>query len=182
MTISLLQELSCKSLPLPVKGGDHVDAVHILLIAGHVDAEVAKAVRTPTGWMNPTAVVRAAPPQGGACSGSSHRDLMGSDGWKCRRPNCCAKACRRGSSSLRKKTYKSARRAEQSAGMDYVDDEELASTAYVLRTRAKHGHPEALQQAEHLERLLRARLGPTPSSHAPLEITQRQSKPWWKLW
>jgi len=66
--------------------------------------------------------------------------------------------------------------------MDYVDDEELASAAYVLRTRAKHGDPDALLQAERLERVLKARLGPTPSSHAPLEVAQRRSKPWWKFW
>ena len=64
MTIALLQQLACKSLPLTLEGGDHADAVHILLIAGHVEAEVAKAVRTPTGWMNPTAVVRAITPSG----------------------------------------------------------------------------------------------------------------------
>ena len=64
MTMSLLQELSGKTLPITVKGGDHVDAVHILLIAGHVEAKVAKAVRTPTGWMNPSAVVSCITPSG----------------------------------------------------------------------------------------------------------------------
>lgn len=59
MSISLLQELSETPLPLTINGGEIVDAVHILLLAGHVQAEVAKAVRTPSGWMNPTATVTA---------------------------------------------------------------------------------------------------------------------------
>jgi hypothetical protein len=40
-----------------IKGGEDVDAIHILVIAGHVEADIAKAVRTPAGWMNPTATV-----------------------------------------------------------------------------------------------------------------------------
>ena len=64
MSISLLQELSDKKLPFAVKGGDSVDAVHILVMAGHVEAELAKAVRTPAGWMNPTAVVKVITPTG----------------------------------------------------------------------------------------------------------------------
>ena len=64
MSISLLQELSGKTLPLTVNGGEHVDAVHILVLAGHVVAEVAKAVRTSTGWMNPSAVVLGITPSG----------------------------------------------------------------------------------------------------------------------
>jgi hypothetical protein len=38
--------------PLIVRGGDHVDAVHILAMAGYVEAVIAKAIRTPTGWMD----------------------------------------------------------------------------------------------------------------------------------
>lgn len=57
MSISLLQELSEVKLPVTITGGDSVDAVHILALAGHIEAQIAKAVRTPTGWMNPTATV-----------------------------------------------------------------------------------------------------------------------------
>jgi len=64
MSISLLQELSDRRLPLDVKGGDIVDAVHILVLAGHVEAEIAKAARTSAGWMHPTAVVRTITPAG----------------------------------------------------------------------------------------------------------------------
>ena len=64
MSISLLQELSFKHLPLNVRGGDLVDAVHILVLAGHVEAEIDKAVRTPAGWMRPTAVVKTITPTG----------------------------------------------------------------------------------------------------------------------
>lgn len=64
MTISVLRELSGKTLPTTVKGGDHVDAVYILFIAGHVEAELTKAVRTPTGWRNPTAIVKCITPSG----------------------------------------------------------------------------------------------------------------------
>jgi hypothetical protein len=64
MSISLLQELSGKTLPLTVNGGEHADAVHILVLAGHVVADVEKAVRTSTGWMNPSAVVLRITPSG----------------------------------------------------------------------------------------------------------------------
>ncbi|RZL53861.1 MAG: hypothetical protein EOP70_14330 [Variovorax sp.] len=57
MSISLLQELADKDFPVVVDGGDLVDAVHILAIAGHVEARIAKAVRTADGWMNPTATI-----------------------------------------------------------------------------------------------------------------------------
>ena len=57
MSISMLRELAEKKLPFTVTGGDNVDAVHILLIGGHIEAVVAEPVRTPTGWINPSARV-----------------------------------------------------------------------------------------------------------------------------
>lgn len=66
--------------------------------------------------------------------------------------------------------------------MEALDDEELASAAYVLRIRAANGDRDALQEAERLERILKSRLGPTPSGHAPLEAAQSVRKPWWRFW
>jgi len=59
MPISLLQELAKKQLPVTIEGGDVVDSVQILILAGHVIAEVAEPVRTPLGWICPRAVVKA---------------------------------------------------------------------------------------------------------------------------
>lgn len=70
---------------------------------------------------------------------------------------------------------------KQNAYMEFSDDEELAAAAFVLRTRAKQGDREALRQAERLEQILKSRLGPTPSGHAPLEEPVRR-RPWWKFW
>ncbi|RYE72275.1 MAG: hypothetical protein EOO81_03795 [Oxalobacteraceae bacterium] len=49
MALTMLHILSTTELPLTVKGGSDVDAVHILLLGGHVRATMAKAVRSPTG-------------------------------------------------------------------------------------------------------------------------------------
>jgi len=57
MALTMLHILSTTELPLTVKGGSDVDAVHILLLGGHVQANMAKAVRAPTGWEHPTATV-----------------------------------------------------------------------------------------------------------------------------
>lgn len=57
MSISLLRKLALKELPFIVTGGEDVDAVYILAIAGHVHAVIAPAVRAPLGWLNPSAVV-----------------------------------------------------------------------------------------------------------------------------
>lgn len=65
--------------------------------------------------------------------------------------------------------------------MKHLSDEELAAGAYVLRVRAAHGDKSALREAQKLELILKNRLGPTPSSHAPLE-DRCVRKPWWKLW
>lgn len=45
-------------LPVVVKGGDDVYAIHILVMAGHVGAEVAAAVPTSDGWVHPAAKVK----------------------------------------------------------------------------------------------------------------------------
>lgn len=66
--------------------------------------------------------------------------------------------------------------------MKPLDDEELASAAFVLRIRAANGDREALREAERLQRILKTRRGPTPSSHAPLEGKQAVRKPWWRFW
>jgi hypothetical protein len=57
MTMLLLRKLAGETLPFLVEGGQDVDAVHILKVAGHVEAVLAKAIRTPLGWMRPTATV-----------------------------------------------------------------------------------------------------------------------------
>ena len=57
MAYSLLQILALDKLPVVVSGGEDVDAVHILMLAGHVEGKIAKAVRTTNGWMHPTATV-----------------------------------------------------------------------------------------------------------------------------
>ncbi|WP_435510306.1 hypothetical protein [Variovorax sp. LT1R16] len=66
--------------------------------------------------------------------------------------------------------------------MEVLDDEVLASAAYVLRIRAANGDRGALREAERIERILKARLGPTPSGHVPLDITRSERKPWWRFW
>lgn len=53
----LLHLLASKKLPLTVEGGDDVDAVHVLVLAGHVEATLEKAVRAPHGWRIPKATV-----------------------------------------------------------------------------------------------------------------------------
>lgn len=57
MALKMLHILATKELPLTVTGGSDVDAVHILLLGGHVRATLEKAVRAPTGWEHPTATV-----------------------------------------------------------------------------------------------------------------------------
>lgn len=57
MALKMLHILATKKLPLTSKGGDDVDAVHILKLGGHVQATLEKAVRSPTGWEHPTATV-----------------------------------------------------------------------------------------------------------------------------
>jgi len=70
MPISLLRQLALEELPfvVTITGGQDVDAVHILAIAGHVHAVIAPAVRTPLGWRNPSAVVH-------SITASGHRSM-----------------------------------------------------------------------------------------------------------
>ena len=65
--------------------------------------------------------------------------------------------------------------------VDQLNDDELAATVYVWHVRAKHGDEEAAGIARHLDDVLKARLGNTPSSHAPLE-GETDRKPCWRLW
>ena len=58
MSISLLHALADVQLPMTIEG-ECVDEVLILAMAGHLVAEVAAPVRTPMGWRNPSANVRA---------------------------------------------------------------------------------------------------------------------------
>lgn len=53
----LLHLLASKKLPLTVEGGEDVDAVHVLVLAGHLEATLDKAVRAPYGWRIPKATV-----------------------------------------------------------------------------------------------------------------------------
>lgn len=53
----LLHLLATKELPFTVEGGDDVDAVHVLKLAGHVEATLEKAVRAHNGWQTPRATV-----------------------------------------------------------------------------------------------------------------------------
>lgn len=57
MTSTLLHILSTKALPLTVTNGSAVDAVHILLLGGHIEAVMEKPVRTVDGWSSPSATV-----------------------------------------------------------------------------------------------------------------------------
>jgi hypothetical protein len=64
MTMHLLSKLAREKFPVVVEGGNDVDAVHILKLAGHVEAVLAKAVKTPSGWLPPTATVMEITPSG----------------------------------------------------------------------------------------------------------------------
>lgn len=67
MPISLLRKLALKELPFTVTGGEDVDAVYILAIAGHVHAVIAPEVRTRLGWLNPSAMVHSIAASGRVC-------------------------------------------------------------------------------------------------------------------
>jgi hypothetical protein len=57
MIMSVLRKLASESLPIVIEGSDEVDAVHILALGGHVEAVLADAVLTQTGWRNLGATV-----------------------------------------------------------------------------------------------------------------------------
>jgi len=53
----LLHRLAAEHLPIAVSGGEHVDAVRVLSLAGHIKASIPKPVRTLDGFEQPAAVV-----------------------------------------------------------------------------------------------------------------------------
>ncbi|MDM0012144.1 hypothetical protein QTH87_06780 [Variovorax sp. J22P168] len=68
--------------------------------------------------------------------------------------------------------------------LDGLDDEELASSAYVWRMRARQGDRQANEIAQAMEAELRRRLGSTPSMSGPLELLPqvKPKAPWWRFW
>ena len=46
----LLHRLAAQQLPIAVSGGEHVDAVRVLSLAGHIKASIPKPVRTLDGF------------------------------------------------------------------------------------------------------------------------------------
>lgn len=82
--MTLLHTLAIKKLPVTVEGGDNVDAVHVLVLAGHVEATLAKAVRAPNGWENPRATVT-------KITSSGKRMLRVFPAEFCKKPNISAK-------------------------------------------------------------------------------------------
>lgn len=58
MSTSMLWSLAGKRLPATVRGRHDVDTIQILVWAGHVEADFAPAVPTPSGWLHPSAEVR----------------------------------------------------------------------------------------------------------------------------
>lgn len=67
----------------------------------------------------------------------------------------------------------------------YLDDEELAATAYVWHEKARLGDRHARQVTKELDAELQRRLGPSPSAPAPLGPPDAKSdatrRSWWKL-
>ena len=53
----LLHRLAAEQLPIAVSGGEHVDAVRVLSLAGHIRASIPKPVRTLDGFEQPAATV-----------------------------------------------------------------------------------------------------------------------------
>ncbi|RZL54286.1 MAG: hypothetical protein EOP70_13160 [Variovorax sp.] len=64
----------------------------------------------------------------------------------------------------------------------HLDDEALASTAYIWREKARVGDRSAARIADELDAELLRRLGPTPSQYSPLEKQRPASRPWWRFW
>ena len=58
MSTSMLRSLADKQLPATLREREDVDAIQILVLAGHVEADFAPAVPTPAGWVHPAAEVR----------------------------------------------------------------------------------------------------------------------------
>ncbi|HEY2256113.1 MAG TPA: hypothetical protein VGI11_10785 [Variovorax sp.] len=55
--MSLLHRLAAQELPIAVAGGERVDALRVLSLAGHVKATIPKPVRTLDGYEQPPATV-----------------------------------------------------------------------------------------------------------------------------
>ncbi|MBO9516127.1 MAG: hypothetical protein J7549_18580 [Variovorax sp.] len=53
----LLHRLAAERLPIAVTGGQQVDALRVLSLAGHVKATIPKPVRTLDGFEQPAATV-----------------------------------------------------------------------------------------------------------------------------
>lgn len=64
MPLALLHHLARQSLPIAVTGGDRIDALRVLNLAGHVSATIPRPLRTLTGYDQPPATVRAITPLG----------------------------------------------------------------------------------------------------------------------
>jgi hypothetical protein len=59
MPIELLHRLARQRLPIAVTGGEDIDSVRMLILAGHVRAEIPRPVRTLSGHHQPPAMVTA---------------------------------------------------------------------------------------------------------------------------
>jgi hypothetical protein len=57
VALFLLHRLAAQELPVAVSGGELVDAVRVLSLAGHVKASIPKPLRTLDGYEQPPAVV-----------------------------------------------------------------------------------------------------------------------------
>lgn len=57
MPLALLHLLSKEFLPVAVTDGGDIDSVRLLVLAGHVRADVPKPVRTLNGYHQPPATV-----------------------------------------------------------------------------------------------------------------------------
>ena len=64
MSITLLHRLAAATLPCNIDGGSNVDAVRILVMAGHIKAIIPAPVRTLDGYVQPIATVTAVTPMG----------------------------------------------------------------------------------------------------------------------
>lgn len=59
MALTLLHRLSEETLPIAVSKGEHIDALRVLTLAGHVLATIPRPIRTLTGYDQPPAIVNA---------------------------------------------------------------------------------------------------------------------------
>ena len=59
VALTLLHLLAEESLPVAVSKGEHIDALRVLTLAGHVLATIPRPVRTLSGYDQPPATVSA---------------------------------------------------------------------------------------------------------------------------